>query len=501
MWWCFYWVWIDILNMWLIWWLIFFSSFSLLILLQLDAKKSPLALLAQTCSSIGKPDPPPRDSNEMKTGLTAPLDIGGKKSPEKAATTIHELDRSSFKPYKQNEKRDGDAYVTKIAAFEKAASRGSPLSVITSTDSKPIASATTFTSSPPSPTKTRTESSRPSSNQSTTETVSSHTSTGHSFGCGAHSPSHRGDSKPHAQVSSAQILPTHLVPPALATGFKPSTSLASTSPTSGHCGCPSQLLGHHLPHIADPASISKDHAGHLLAATAGSPYATAYARVKTADGGTTLMPICRDPYCSHCQSASLAASAATGAACTQCRHDGLSLNGAVPFALPVHGAFPAYFQSGSPTAAATPYLYPPPPVPAQTEHGHVCNWVSGNTSCGKRFGSGEELLQHLRTHTMQSNESISTPSPYAFAQSLNAQLSAYYMHYPAAAPIPGSYGLSKPGVPQSPLSPGSALRYHPYKAPMPTSLATLPGLPAGAYYSPYAFHDLKGRLAAAGVPH
>ena len=479
----------------------------LVFLLQLDAKKSPLALLAQTCSSIGKPDPPP-SSGEMKTALTAPMDIGGKKSPEKAATTVSDLERSGFKPYKQNEKRDGDAYVTKIASYaEKSAPRGSPLSVITSSEAKPIASATTFTSSPPSPVKGRTESSRPSSNQSTTETVSSHTSTGHSFGCassGAHSPSHRGDSKPHS-VSSAPVLPTHLVPPALATGFKTSTSLASTPPTSGHCGCPSQLLGH-LPHIADPASISKDHAGHLLAATAGSPYATAYARVKTADGGTTLMPICRDPYCTHCQTASLAAS--SGAACTQCRHDGLTLSGAVPFALPVPGAIPAYFSSGSPTAA-TPYLYAPPPVPAQTEHGHVCNWVSGTTSCGKRFGSGEELLQHLRTHTMQSNESsiaaaaAAAASPYALAaaSSLNAQLSAYYMHYPAAAPIPGSFGLTKPGVPPSPLSPGAALRYHPYKSPVPTSLATLPGLPAGAYYSPYAFHDLKGRLAAAGVPH
>lgn len=87
----------------------------------------------------------------------------------------------------------------------------------------------------------------------------------------------------------------------------------------------------------DPASASSAyassyaHSGYNLSASAAqnaalkpglSPYVS-YARVRTPSGATTLVPVCRDPYCTNCQLTLQnchISSTCTSPGCAQCAH-------------------------------------------------------------------------------------------------------------------------------------------------------------------------------------
>lgn len=143
----------------------------------------------------------------------------------------------------------------------------------------------------------------------------------------------------------------------------------------------------------------------------------------------------------------------------------------------------------------------------------VCNWINGDSYCGKKFNSGEELMHHLKTHTA----GLSDPTAAAAAL-IQAQLQPN--HAALGLPPPGSLypPTSAAGMSHHrgyrttpPLSPLSAMRYHPYAAAAAAAAAAsggkgggspLPPLPAASYssfnpalfspyYSPYAFYGQR----------
>lgn len=284
--------------------------------------------------------------------------------------------------------------------------------------------------------------------------------------------------------SGIEILHGHPKDTPLGT-YKPSA--LSSGLTGGLSGPLSSLccppgLEHTNPAFRPPfpgAPFAHHHAAMLAAGYPGStpgPYLS-YARIKTPSGGEALVPVCKDPYCTGCQfsvhNQQLLMGGSPGpcpSGCTQCDHQKYNL--AMAMSLVPPGPIPptslAYSQLGRP---------------------YVCNWIAGDTYCGKRFVTSDELLQHLRTHTSGSDGS-------SVATSTASSLLNPHSLFSSAA-------LHRAGYPNPPLSPLSAARYHPYAKPtLPSSLGASPysafnPTALGQYYSPYSVYGQ--RIGAAAV--
>ncbi|XP_035211437.1 zinc finger protein Noc-like [Stegodyphus dumicola] len=230
-------------------------------------------------------------------------------------------------------------------------------------------------------------------------------------------------------------------------------------------------------HIPLDAAATYPLAGALKGAgysfgSALTPYMN-YARMKSAaaGGAATFVPVCRDPYCTNCQLAAQLPYAQDRLAA--------HMSGLYP------GGLPGYPVPGFASPASSAFASSVLPRP------NVCSWMVGDTYCGKRFASSEELLQHLRTHTSLSGTTGALPL-YSSGVSLPSALAMDACGLYTTPSLTTPAGLRRT-YPTS-LSPVSSLsaagRYHPYKPPglSPLSSAPLPplGHPGLGFYNPYS---------------
>ena len=560
---------------------------------QLDAKKSPLALLAQTCSSIGKdPSPskpiiPPLDKKDKEAADKLEQDkrpssrgsksSGGESGRDSSSKpgfrTIPPKDIPPLVPIGGEKANDSSSCNTNNSGKSSSSSGENTSHALSATSSS-------STSSSSSSHNIISSSSNSSNNNNSSSSSSHHHNNSHrpvsatgsssqrctSRGGGSGRDGHDYNGTPPASSIGFTRHSASASPPSGAKGGSSSSSCSSSStstscvpmshsslgvlpkPSISHAsflpGLPSaHPLAAAYPHLSlfpglDPAvqsyhnalaahsgltslsvaaaaAAAQQSAAAALKGAGGSalsPY-VAYARVRTPSGATTLVPVCRDPYCTNCQLTmqnSHLSSACTAPGCSQCAHEKSltsltsgALAGLGATSLPIIPSISTAASLSASTMAGLTSLHSPLyPLAAHQGLGYVCSWVAGSEYCGKRFGNSEELLQHLRTHT-----STAEASSLYGALGLHPGLAAVaaagcHSHYPGSPLSPNSLRRTYP----TSLSPVSSLlsanRYHPYKSPLgavpPPPAPSAQGLQAvGPYYSPYA---LYGQRLGAAVP-
>jgi len=461
----------------------------------LDAKNSPLALLAQTCSAIGK-DPSPIKEEKKKDGRdSVNSNVSSRRSTSPSCKDV-KLESSSS---------DSQRSLTS-PSIEKNNNKSKP-------PSSPIPyigaarSPTRSHHSAMSPTRTHHSDDRKHDRQDSS-LLSGKPGLVHKDRL---SPEviHRSSSASPRDHHVATSLPSSIKHPDMHPAHHPLYAAASL-PYFSHPGlhgmdavAAAQLMHPALSALGHSAHSALGLSSHLGAKPTlaghhpGAPLT--YTHVKTASGATTLVPVCRDPYCTNCQitmqSAQFAGAppGACPAGCTQCSHDkhrpppsALSAAPHLSHLSAAQAQLSAIYGSSHPMG-----LLPAPGSP------YVCNWLSGSDYCGKRFVTSEELLQHLRSHTSsvtsESALSAGLAAAYPGLAALSpATLAAYHSaHYAGMSPA------LRPSYPRS-LSPNSILssRYHPYKSPLAHHLPPSPSLaslPPGlaSLYSPYSLYSQR----------
>lgn len=269
------------------------------------------------------------------------------------------------------------------------------------------------------------------------------------------------DSIPASSASS--VLGSGLVAPV--SPYRPGHTVFPISPYPGaYAAYPQPFLSHGV--TLDPSKaggggsqlINAQLSGALSGKAGSSPLAGASPPSIMSSG------LCRDPFCLSYHCASHLSSGGS--------HDSAAaLKSGYPLMYPSHSLHP--LTTSTPSFPGHP-LYPYGFVLPNESQPHVCNWVSANGPCDKRFSSSEELLAHLRTHTA-----------FAGAEKL---MSGYPNSLTMACHVPGAPLALR--TPHHTL--GLGARYHPYsKSPLPTGAPVPVPAATGPFYSPYALYGQR----------
>lgn len=485
----------------------------------LDAKNSPLALLAQTCSSIGK-DPPsksiipplekkdvsrrsPQSGSEEDNKSTSPIaekegrhstinQRSSRTNDTKDISNFYPISTSSPKPEKSNSEHQKTKEDRKISDNETKSPQCSsrPVSTSSSTSGLNGLKPNIDRASPRPKTSEYSKEIRDSKYSPPLKSQRSETPIRRDNSPGQEAKHH------HLLYPGLPYGPFGLANIPYAGSMQPS---AEALAAAGYAyGLPS-----HSGYSLASAHALAAHQAALKSGSSPLSQYMQYARMRNPAGPSP----CKDPYCTNCvappQSSHL--SQCTSPGCVQCSHE-KAFQGFGLFGLPGSNPLSSPFSMSSSASVGLTHLHNLYAQNLLTQHGqqHMCSWMVGNDYCGKRFNSSEELLQHLRTHTSGGEAALSAYSSLGLSIPSPSDLQSG---------LPGYLGSSGNISPEtlrrmyptslSPLS-GSALsnRYHPYKSAMsnvPNGLPAHQSLPSiGPYYSPYSLY--AQRIGAASVP-
>lgn len=434
--------------------------------MQFDAKNSPLALLAQTCSAIGSDQPNPKllanieKSQKSLSGKDS--NSRDKLSPGSHSTLSNsssDTPKSSFKPYEPNF-RERNNSPDESNQISKTPTNKGPLALTTQPAGPHVlngrcesnqSAASGTRDSPANLNSSGSNRKTPNGNIDVlSKSDSPNSNSSNKRASSKERPSTNGSSEKAADLSKDNKL-----------------SVPVSVPTSSASPYLSSFTTPGFPYHMDLMTASALQHHSMLKAAALNPYLN-YARMKLPGGSESMMPVCRDPYCTGCALSPhmLGKSNSCPAGCTQCDH----MSTKNPY------------QSLPTSAYAHAQLVA---LAAASQMPYVCNWIAGDSNyCGKRFSTSEELFQHLRTqHTTGSmSESLINPAIAAAV----------------ASGIPPTHPLFQRNYPTAQMSSLSNARYHPYSKPSllapsmtPSSLAGLqmsqhPSL--SQYFSPYSLY-------------